>query len=128
MSSSITDLMIRIKNGYMSGRPEITIQNSRFGRAVLEKLKRLNYIKEYSFEEGAKEGTVELKYDEDNNASFTDVEIVSKPGQRIYISVTELKPVLSGFGFAILSTPKGILTNIEAKKQNTGGELLFRIW
>lgn len=112
----------------MSGKPEITVQNSRFGRAVLEKLKRLNYIKNFSINEDAKEAVVKLNYDEDNNATFTDVEIVSKPGQRMYISASELKPVLSGFGFAILSTPKGILTNIEAKKQNTGGELLFRIW
>jgi len=126
--SSITDLMIRIKNGYMSGKPTIVVQNSRYGRAVLEKLKRLNYIKSYKIEQTSQEGTVQLNYDEDNNAAFTDLEIVSKPGQRIYITVSELKPVLSGFGFAILSTPKGILTNIEAKKQNTGGELLFRIW
>ncbi len=128
MTSPINDLMIRIKNGYMSGKPSVIVQNSRFGKAVLEKLKRLNYIKDFSITEDAKEAEVVLNYDQDNNATFTDVEIVSKPGQRIYISVSELKPVLSGFGFAILSTPKGILTNIEAKKQNTGGELLFRIW
>lgn len=129
MSSSITDLMIRIKNGYMAGKDTIVVQNSRFGRSVLDKLQRLHYIKGYTVEEGnVKDMTVELAYDEDHNSIFTDLEIVSKPGQRVYTSSKDLRRVLSGFGFAILSTPKGILTNIEAKKQNAGGELLFRIW
>lgn len=129
MSSSIADLMIRIKNGYMAGRPRIIAQNSRFGRSVLDKLQKLHYIKGYTVEEGnIKDLIIDLNYDEDKNTPFTDVEIISKPGQRMYAGSKTLKRVMSGFGFDILSTPKGILTNIEAKKQNTGGELLFRIW
>lgn len=120
--------MIRIKNGYMAGREEITARHSTYAVAVLEKLKKLKFIKDFSIEgDVVKEITVELQYNEDG-AAFTDVKIISKPGQRMYIGVNEAKPVMSGFGYSIISTPKGILTNIEAKKQNTGGELLFNIW
>jgi small subunit ribosomal protein S8 len=126
--SPIIDLMIRIKNGYMAGREKIVAKHSRFSVSVLEKLKKLGYIADFTIEgDIVKEITVELKYD-DTVPDFTDVKIISKPGQRIYIGVNEAKPVMSGFGYSILSTPKGILTNIEAKKQNTGGELLFNIW
>jgi small subunit ribosomal protein S8 len=126
--SPIIDLMIRIKNGYMAGREEITARHSTYAVAVLEKLKKLKFIKDFSIEgEVVKEITVELQYNDDG-AAFTDVKIISKPGQRMYIGVNEAKPVMSGFGYSIISTPKGILTNIEAKKQNTGGELLFNIW
>jgi small subunit ribosomal protein S8 len=126
--SPIIDLMIRIKNGYMAGREKIVAKHSRFSVSVLEKLKKLGYIADFTIEgDIVKEITVELKYD-DTVPAFTDVKIISKPGQRIYIGVNEAKPVMSGFGYSILSTPKGILTNIEAKKQNTGGELLFNIW
>lgn len=120
--------MIRIKNGYMAGREKIMARHSVYAVSVLEKLKKLGYIEDFTVEgEIVKEITVMLKYDEKVPA-FTDVKIISKPGQRIYIGVADAKPVMSGFGFSILSTPKGILTNIEAKKQNTGGELLFNIW
>jgi small subunit ribosomal protein S8 len=126
--SPIIDLMIRIKNGYMAGREEITARHSTYAVAVLEKLKKLKFIKDFSIEgDVVKEITVELQYNDDG-AAFTDVKIISKPGQRMYIGVNEAKPVMSGFGYSIISTPKGILTNIEAKKQNTGGELLFNIW
>ena len=120
--------MIRIKNGYMAGREQITAKHSRYAVSVLEKLKKLRYIEDFQVEgEIVKEVIVTLKY-EDKEPAFTDVKIISKPGQRIYIGVEDAKPVMSGFGYSILSTPKGILTNIEAKKQNTGGELLFNIW
>ena len=112
----------------MAGREKIVAKHSRFSVSVLEKLKKLGYIADFTIEgDIVKEITVELKYD-DTVPAFTDVKIISKPGQRIYIGVNEAKPVMSGFGYSILSTPKGILTNIEAKKQNTGGELLFNIW
>lgn len=127
--SPIVDLIIRIKNGYMSGREQISSPYSRFREDILKKLKKLNYIKDYSVTgETVKEISIELSYDEESQPAVNDVRIISKPGQRMYTAAKDLKPVLSGMGFAILSTPDGILTNIEAKKNNVGGELLFYIW
>lgn len=113
----------------MSGREQISSPYSRFREDILKKLKKLNYIKDYSVTgETVKEISIELSYDEESQPAVNDVRIISKPGQRMYTAAKDLKPVLSGMGFAILSTPDGILTNIEAKKNNVGGELLFYIW
>jgi small subunit ribosomal protein S8 len=124
----IVDLIIRIKNGYMSKKGEIDTPYSSFRNAVLTKLKNLGYIEDFSVEgEIIKNATITLKYDE-GVAALTDVKLFSTPGRRWYVSVDEIKPVLGGMGHAIISTPKGILTDKEAKKQKVGGELLFQIW
>jgi len=77
--------------------------------------------------EDGKKIEVELLYN-NNQKALTDVKIHSKIGRRIYRGYRELKPVLNGLGFSIISTSKGILTNVEAKKLKVGGELLFDIW
>jgi len=128
MENSVIDLAIRIKNGYLARRETITVPYSRFKEEVLRKLKDLEFIKNYHVEgDKVKNITVDLLY---NNSvpALTDIKIFSKPGQRFYVSYKELKPVLGGLGYSILSTPKGILTNKEAKKEKIGGELLFNVW
>lgn len=127
MISPITDLVIRIKNGYMAGKSAITAPHSKFREEVLKKLKKLKYIEDYSVK-GDVVKTIYVDLVTDDAPRFTDVRIISKPGQRMYISVGDMKPVMSGLGYAIISTPAGIKTNIEAKKENIGGELLFYIW
>lgn len=125
--SPIIDLIIRIKNGYLAGRESINTPYSKFREAVLIKLKKLNYIDDFKVVgNGIKKITIMLSTDDSKR--FTDVKPVSKPGQRIYVAVNDLKPVMSGLGYAIISTPKGIKTNIEAKREQIGGELLFYIW
>lgn len=125
----ISDLLVRIKNGYMARRMSIEAPYSTFGAAVLDKLKALGYIDSYEVLGSAvKTMRVDLSYDDHMNPKFTDIQLVSKPGRRIYVAARELKPVMSGFGYSILSTPKGIMTNIEARREKTGGELLFKIW
>jgi small subunit ribosomal protein S8 len=126
--SPIIDLIIRIKNGYMSGRESIDSPYSSFREAVVKKLQKVGYVKDYTVEgETIKTMTITLIY-ADGVPAVTDVKVFSKPGRRWYVSTKELKPVLGGMGHAFLSTPKGILTNIEAKKEQVGGELLFHIW
>ncbi len=128
MENSVIDLAIRIKNGYLARREAITVPYSRFKEEVLKKLKGLEFIKDYHVEgDKVKNITVDLLYN--NGASaLTDIKIFSKPGQRFYVSYKELKPVFGGIGYSILSTPKGILTDKEARKAKIGGELLFNIW
>ena len=127
MISPITDLIIRIKNAYMADKPRITAPYSKFREAVLKKLKSLKFVDDYSVK-GDVVKTITIELNVDGSSRFTDVRIISKPGQRMYISAKEMKPVMSGLGYAIISTPTGIKTNIEAKKENIGGELLFYIW
>jgi small subunit ribosomal protein S8 len=127
MGNSFIDLIIRIKNGYLARKEKIEVLSSNFNLKILKKLKELKYIKDYSEKEDGKKIEVELLYN-NNQKALTDVKIHSKMGRRIYRGYRELKPVLNGLGFSIISTSKGILTNVEAKKLKVGGELLFDIW
>lgn len=128
MNNGVIDLVIRIKNGYLAKRETIESPHSMFREEVLKKLKVLKYIYDYQVEGEAKKNiTITLRYDHGEPA-FTNIKIHSRPGRRWYVSYHKLKPVLSGMGYSILSTPKGVLTNIEARKDKVGGELLFDIW
>lgn len=128
MENSIIDLVIRIKNGYMSKKPVIESPHSKYKEAILKKLTGLKFIESYVVEGDIKKNIrINLSYEEGKPA-ITDVKIYSKPGMRLYISYKNLKPVLSGFGYSVLSTSKGIMTDREAKKAKLGGELLFSFW
>jgi len=125
----VIDLVIRIKNGYMAGKPVIEARVTNSTLEVLKKLVATGYVTSYEVtEEGVKRtADVTLKY-ENGKPVFTDVKIVSKPGQRVYVSSKEIPTVLNGLGVCVLSTNSGIMTGKEARKANAGGELLFNIW
>lgn len=127
MNNAVIDLVIRIKNGYMARREQIDAPYSKFSEEVLKKLKSLGYVGEYKIDKESQNIVINLIFKKDESP-FTDVAIFSKPGRRYYVSYRDLKPVVSGFGYSILSTPAGILTDKEAKLKKTGGELLFNIW
>lgn len=129
MDHSYIDLIIRIKNGYMARQDSVECPYSRFKEEIVKKLMRLKFIKEYTIEgEKIKKLMMELLYTENTSPALTDIKVYSKPGRRFYVSYKELKPVLGGLGFSLLSTSKGIMTNKEARKEKLGGELLFSIW
>ncbi len=109
----------------MASLKEVTAPYSRFSNAVAQKLKAKGFVKSVIKKDRLL--MIELKY-EAGVPSLTGVKIFSKPGQRAYISYKKLKPVLGGLGYAILSTSKGIMTHVEAKKAKLGGEELFEIW
>jgi len=122
------DLIIRIKNGYMARKEVIESPYSRMREEILKKLTEFKFVKSYKITgDKFKKITIELLY-ENTIPVFSDVKVYSRPGSRYYVSYRDLKPVLSGYGFSFISTPKGILTNKEARKQKLGGELLFSIW
>ncbi len=128
MNDPIIDLIIRIKNAYMTKNEDLEMPHSSYREAVLKKLQDMRYIKSYSVEGDVKKTLfVELAYTKGVPA-LTDVKLVSKPGKREYVSYTDLKSVMNGMGVSFLSTPKGIMTNREARKAKLGGELLFMIW
>ncbi|MBI2051530.1 30S ribosomal protein S8 [Candidatus Roizmanbacteria bacterium] len=130
MGNACIDLLIRIKNGYLARKERVKSPHSRFKEEVVKKLIQLGYAKSHkiSQEGGKKNLEIELLY-LDGKPSFTDVKFFSKPGRRWYVSYKEIpQKVRGGFGSLVLSTPYGVLTNIEAKKGKAGGELLFEIW
>ncbi|MDP3974653.1 MAG: 30S ribosomal protein S8 [bacterium] len=128
MKGSYIDLLIRIKNGYMSGNEVITAQHSKFKEEILKVLKKLKFIEDYSVEKKGKPTLkVALAYD-DGIGRMTDLKIYSKPGRKFYIKSTEIKYDKLSITNKVLTTSKGIMTDKEAKKNKLGGELLFEIW
>jgi len=101
---------------------------SRMREKILMKLISLKIIKSYKIEgDQPQKIKIELLY-KNKQPVLSDVRIYSRPGSRHYVSYRDLKPVLSGYGFSLISTSKGIITDKEAKNQKLGGELLFSIW
>lgn len=125
----IGDLIVQLKNGGAVKKAVVSIPFSNFRYSVAEKLRDAGYVKgvEKKGKKVRKTLEVALKYDEGSHA-IHGARRISKPGRRVYKSVVEIHPVRYGKGALILSTPKGILTDKEARKQKVGGEALFEIW
>ena len=109
----------------MARKENVEITYSKFNLEVLQKLEKLGYIRNFKSKEGKIQ--VELIYI-DRKPVITDIQIFSKPGRRFYVSYKDLKQIMGGLGYSLLSTSKGILSNKEARKIKVGGELLFSIW
>lgn len=121
----IADALIRIKNGYQVGKEEVVIRYSKLIFSLMKLLEKEDYIG--SVKQKDKQIVVVLKYPL-RKPAMTDIKRVSKPSLRVYKGVKELPKVLNGLGIAIISTPKGIMTDREARKQKVGGEVLALVW
>lgn len=129
VSDTVGDFIIQLKNGGMAGKESISLPYSKLKHAIANKLVAAGYVASAE-KENKKVGAllnVTLKYD-GRAHHIRGVKRISKPGRRLYIKATELYPVKFGKGHMILSTPAGILTGDEARKQSVGGEQLFIIW
>jgi small subunit ribosomal protein S8 len=126
---TIGDFIIRLKNAGAVGHQEVALPHSKMKEAIANKLADIGYLATVKVEgkDVKKTLLVELKYDNGRHV-IADVQRVSKPGRRLYAKVEEIYPVKFGKGHLILSTPKGILTDKEAKVEKVGGEQLFKIW
>lgn len=125
MNDKVGDLLIRIKNGYMARRGEVVSPYSKLSMAILELLKDEGFID--SFEKGERDIKIVLKY-EDRKPVLTDVKRISKPGKRVYKGTKLIPRVYNGLGFAIISTPKGIMSDKVARKEGLGGEIMAFVW
>ncbi len=121
----IADALIRLKNGYSVGKPEVNIRFSKLVLRLMKLLKDEGYVSDAK--EKDREIIVSLKYNL-RKPAITDVKRISKPSLRVYKGVSELPTVLNGLGIAVISTPKGLMTERQAKKQKIGGEVLAFIW
>lgn len=122
----VADLLIRIKNGYMASNKEVALKYSKLGLSITELLKREGYIENYQTD-NSRVITVNLKYN-NRQPALTDVTRISKPGRRIYTGHKLLPRVLNGLGLAIISTPKGVMSDKDARKSGLGGEVMAYVW
>jgi small subunit ribosomal protein S8 len=130
MSDPLGDMLTRIRNAQMRKSSKVSTPGSQLRRNVLDVLQSEGYIRGYStvdFDNGRSEFEIELKY-YDGEPVIRDIERISRPGRRVYASVKNIPRVNNGLGVSILSTPKGVMSDAEARDQNVGGEVLCRVF
>lgn len=130
MSDPLGDMLTRIRNGQRTGKSKVRAPASKLRANVLEVLKREGYIRDYRTEEigtGLAEVEIELKYNE-GAPVIQEIARVSRPGRRVYSKIKELPRVYNGLGITILSTPRGVMSDQEARAANVGGEVLCRVF
>ena len=129
MTDPLGDMLTRIRNGQQAKKDSVMTPASKLRQRVLDVLQREGYIRGYSSEELAGHDgiRIELKYFEGRPA-IQHVARVSKPGRRVYSGSTELPRVRNGLGITIVSTPKGVLSDAEARDQNVGGDVLAEVF
>ena len=130
MSDPLGDMLTRIRNGQSARKTVVSSPSSRFRTNVLEVLKREGYIRNYSSVDvrpGIKELKIELKY-HDGMPVISEIQRVSRPGRRVYYGIRDLPRVYNGLGIAILSTPRGVRSDSEARTANVGGEVLCHVF
>ena len=130
LSDPVGDLLARIRNGQQARMSAIRSPSSKLRRNLLEVLKREGFIRGYSSHEmrpGITELEIELKY-YDGQPVIQEIKRVSKPGRRVYSKIKELPRFRNGLGVTILSTPRGVMSDSEARDANVGGEVLCRIF
>ncbi|HOV34565.1 MAG TPA: 30S ribosomal protein S8 [Candidatus Dojkabacteria bacterium] len=125
MNDLIADLLARIQNGIMRKKDTVLVVNTKMNKAILEVLKNEKMID--SYEEKGNCIEVKLLY-VNNEPVITKLVRVSKPGQRIYVSKQEIKPVMNGRGISIISTSEGLMSGALAKSRSLGGELICEVW
>ena len=130
VTDAIADMLTRIRNANSAKHDSVKIPASNMKKAIAQILVDEGYIKSFTVEEDGKQGImdVQLKYGPGKSQVITGLRRVSKPGLRIYTNVEDMPKVMKGLGIAILSTPKGIMTDKDARKANVGGEVLAFIW
>jgi small subunit ribosomal protein S8 len=130
ISDPIGDLLTRIRNGQAARLTSVHSPASKLRVSLLEVLKREGYIRDYAVMQkdgGKSELNIELKYSE-GQPVIREIKRVSKPGRRVYSQIKDVPRVYNGLGISILSTPRGVLSDREAREANVGGEVLCRVF
>ena len=130
ITDPIADLLTRIRNASQARHATVDVPASNMKKAIAQILVEEGYVKSYTVTEDDKQGviTITLKYTETGAPVITGLRRISKPGLRIYTSCEDMPKVMKGIGTAIVSTPKGVMTDKKARKENVGGEVLAFVW
>ncbi len=125
----IADLLTRIRNAAMVGKTEVRVPTSKIKKVVAEQLKKNGYLADVKEEAGKPRATLVVTINKaGENATFTELTRMSKPGRRMYVAAADIPRVKSGRGIVLVSTSKGVITGQEAVKQRLGGELLLKVY
>ncbi|MBO0663861.1 30S ribosomal protein S8 [Jiella sp. MQZ9-1] len=130
MSDPLGDMLTRIRNAVLRNKSSVSTPASKLRGRVLDVLKDEGYIRGYTltdFDNGKSEFEIELKYYE-GQPVIREIARVSKPGRRVYVSAKTIPQVANGLGISVLSTPKGVMADHNAREQNVGGEILCRVF
>jgi small subunit ribosomal protein S8 len=133
MTDPIADMLTRVRNALMAGKTDVDIPKSKIKVEIARILKEEGFIEDYSIVEGAPVSSINLKLKYFGNRRnrrpvITNITRISKPGRRVYRGRRDLPRVLSGTGIAILTTPKGVMTAQQARRERVGGEVLCYVW
>ena len=130
MTDPIADMLTRIRNGCQARKRSVDIPSSGFKKAIAEALLREKFIRDFKVVEDGKQGVlrVHLKYTKSGASVIQGIKRISKPGLRRYVGADEIPSVRSNYGTAVLSTPKGVLTSKESRREKVGGEVVCHVW
>ena len=130
MTDPIADMLTRIRNANQNRAKTVSMPSSKMKEEIAKILKDEGFVEEFSIEENDVQNTLTLtlKYGQKKERVITGLKRVSKPGLRVYSKAENLPKVLNGLGIAIISTPKGIMTDKKARKENVGGEVIAYVW
>ena len=129
LSDPIGDMIARVKNAQARNHKKVDLPSSNFKNKIANILKNEGFIKDFNVSSEEKKNilSLELKY-HSGNPVISNFERVSKPGRRIFSSADSLPKINNGLGIAIVSTPKGVMTDIDARKQKVGGEIICKVF
>lgn len=131
MTDPIADLLTRIRNAQTAGHASFVVPRSKLKLEIVKILKNEGFVEGY-IDDPAKtaQGIIKvfLKYDEGRNGVIRGINRVSKPGRRVYVGRDEIPSIRNGLGIAILTTPRGLLTDAQARSAGVGGEILAHVW
>ena len=129
LSDPIGDMIARVKNAQARNHKKVELPSSNFKARIADILKNEGFIKDFKIENRENKATLllELKY-HSGNPVISTFERISKPGRRIFSSADSLPKINNGLGIAIISTPKGVMTDLDARKQKVGGEIICKVF
>lgn len=133
INDPIADMLTRVRNALMAGLTEVQIPTATIKVEIARILKAEGYIEDYTVSDEKPAGTISIKLKyygsrRDRRPVITHLERISKPGRRVYRASRDLPRVLSGIGIAIVTTPKGVMTAQQARRERVGGEVLCYVW
>lgn len=130
MTDPIADLLTRIRNANQNGFAKVEVPSSTFKVEIVRVLKEEGYIKDYRVLKDKGRGVIKvsLKYADKDERVIKTIQKVSKPSRRVYVGKDEVPRVMNGLGVAIISTPKGVMTDRQARREGVGGEVICTVW
>jgi small subunit ribosomal protein S8 len=130
MTDPIADMLTRIRNAIKAKKRSVDIPSSKFKVAIAEALERERFIRGHKVVEDGKQGIlrVQLMYTKDGRSVIQGIRRISRPGLRHYVGADEIPRVRSNYGTALLSTPRGVLSSKESRREHVGGEVICHIW